>query len=214
VTGNNTYFPSVFQAIADQQFVRPLRTAALTDWNGFLDLFPNPIVPHIYLQPTAANCSVMVNETINSIIRPDAADFTFLHFDEVDDSGHCCGWGSQAYYAAVMHVDSCIGALLAALDAAGVRNETLVIVTADHGGFNYSHGSTDAWNMYTPLIFSGPNVVRNYSIPCPMLGRSCYAPNALNVRNLDVAATALFALGLEVPDLWIGRPLVEIYTRR
>lgn len=210
LTGNDTYFPSVFEAIKEQS--NKVQTAFYNDWPGFEDLFPHGLVDFQYLasqDPDTDNVTAMV---ISDVILPDKAQFIFLHFDNVDDAGHHYGWGSPEYYDAVVDVDTCVGKLVDALEATGILSQTLVILTADHGGENFTHGFTDTLCMYTPLFFMGPSVKQNFSIPCPTLGYNCYQAGAKNVRSLDLPATALFALGLQQPDYWIGQPLTSIYA--
>ena len=45
-----------------------------------------------------------------------------------------------AYYAGVEEIDSCIGRIMDALDELGLRENTIVIYTADHGEFAGGHG--------------------------------------------------------------------------
>ncbi|MCW5641632.1 MAG: sulfatase-like hydrolase/transferase [Rhodoferax sp.] len=68
-----------------------------------------------------------------------------------------------SYLGLVSFVDAQIGRVLAALDAAGLRDETLVIYTSDHGD---NLGARGMWNkslLYrestaVPLVVSGPGV--------------------------------------------------------
>jgi membrane-anchored protein YejM (alkaline phosphatase superfamily) len=68
------------------------------------------------------------------------------------------------YRNAVHHTDECIGDILAALDSAGLSEDTLVIVTGDHGeefrecGF-YGHTSAfTAPQVHVPLLMRGPGI--------------------------------------------------------
>ena len=77
--------------------------------------------------------------------------------------------------------DEALGKILAELDARGLRDETLIIVTADHGGHDTTHGSSMPEDMTIPWIVSGPFV----------------QPKVLTtqVHTMDTAATAAFMLG-------------------
>jgi len=208
VTGNNTYFPSLFQAIKSQS---QLKTACFTDWDGFLDLFPNNLLDFTYLTDDPGGDKV-TNEAISQVLSKDAAEVVVLHIDDVDEAGHYIGWGTPSYYEAAQNVDKMVGRLLDALDRAGTRDKTLIIVTSDHGGEGTGHGETDYLNMFTTLIINGPSIKRGYYLPCPSPQRSCYNPSAknpFNVRNLDVSPTVLYALGLSQPVYWIGKPILE-----
>jgi arylsulfatase A-like enzyme len=67
------------------------------------------------------------------------------------------------YYAVISHMDRQIGRILAALDAAGQRDNTIVIFTSDHGLAIGSHGLVGKQNMYehtigVPLVVAGPGI--------------------------------------------------------
>jgi len=93
-----------------------------------------------------------------------------------------------SYYGLCSYLDSNVARVLHALDASGVRDDTLVVYTADHGE---NLGTRRLWgksNMYEeaaaiPLIVSGPGVGA---------GKVCATPVTLT----DVSATILEAVGL------------------
>jgi len=143
---------------------------------------------------------------IEHVIAKRAANLMYLHIDDVDEAGHSYGWGTPMWYETVQSVDLMVGDLMKSLDTAGILNETLVILTADHGGEAQSHGNTDELCMNVPIYVQGPGVKHGYEIPVPRT-----ATKGLNVRNMDVAATLVNALGFSLPKYWIGRVLEEIY---
>ena len=71
----------------------------------------------------------------------------------------------RSYLACTSFVDAQIGRLLEALDAAGLAENTVVVVWGDHGyhlGEKAITGKNTLWERATrvPLIFAGPGVVR------------------------------------------------------
>ena len=67
------------------------------------------------------------------------------------------------YYAVISHMDEQIGRVFEALDAAGQRENTIVIFTSDHGLAIGSHGLVGKQNMYehtinVPLVMAGPGI--------------------------------------------------------
>ncbi|XP_023289898.1 uncharacterized protein LOC105699485 [Orussus abietinus] len=77
----------------------------------------------------------------------------------------------QSYYAAVTYIDDMIGLLLAQLCISKIRNETIVILTSDHG---WSLGEHAEWAKYSdfdvalriPLIISVPGLTYNIRNNC------------------------------------------------
>jgi predicted AlkP superfamily pyrophosphatase or phosphodiesterase len=124
-------------------------------------------------------------------------DLAFVHFPTTDGMGHEYGWLSPEQLSVIRRADEAIGTLLAALDEAGLREDTLIIVTADHGGHEKIHGSWMPQDMTIPWIISGPNV----------------EPQVLSapVNVTDTAATAAWALNLPpLPDA-AGVPIYEAF---
>lgn len=108
---------------------------------------------------------------------------------------------ADLYRTEVEYTDRCLGSLLDELDVRGLREDTLVVVTADHGEylgedgrFSHPHELRDEL-LHVPLIFDGPDV------PAETDDRL--------VELVDVAPTILDAAGAEPAAPWAGRPLVN-----
>jgi len=121
----------------------------------------------------------------------------FLHFATTDDMGHNYGWLSSQQLSVVRRADEAIGSLLTALEEASLRSGTLLIVSADHGGHDQTHGSRLPEDMTIPWIANGPGI-----IPQTL---------TLAINTTDTAATVAWALGLRVPPGWVGRPITEAF---
>jgi choline-sulfatase len=94
----------------------------------------------------------------------------------------------RSYLACTSFVDSQIGRVLAALDAAGHRDDTIVVVWSDHGwhlGEKGISGKNSLWDRSTrvPLLFAGPGVTA---------GQQCGRPAEL----LDIYPTLVELAGL------------------
>jgi len=122
----------------------------------------------------------------------------FVHFPTGDVLGHEWSWMGAVQLSAYRAEDRELAKMLAALDAAGLRSTTLIILTADHGGIiGGSHGGDSPEEMTIPWIVSGPGV----------------NPGLLTsfVHTTDTAATASYALGLPRPAEWDGVPVLEAF---
>jgi predicted AlkP superfamily pyrophosphatase or phosphodiesterase len=146
---------------------------------------------------------VYVNDRDKVVMQTLLADFPpdfgllFIHFATTDDMGHVYGWLSPEQLSVVFRADEAIGELFITLDERGLRDKTLLIVTADHGGHNLTHGSSIPEDMTIPWIISGPGI-RAEELTTP-------------VHITDTAATAAYALGLSIPAEWDGVPVLEAF---
>jgi arylsulfatase A-like enzyme len=101
-------------------------------------------------------------------------------------------WLLQAYDAEIAFADARLGDLVAAVEARGELDETLIIVTADHGesltehDYLFDHGDFlfDA-SLRIPLVVRGPGVRAGQRVEC-------------QVRLFDVGSTIALAAGLSV----------------
>jgi arylsulfatase A-like enzyme len=122
----------------------------------------------------------------------------FVHLTFPDSFGHADGWMSATYLSVIGHDDTVVGTLLDGLQAQNLMKGTLIILTADHGGHDQSHGSLLKEDMTIPWIIFGPGVISGRPLTVPIL-------------TTDTAATGVWALGLTVPDDWDGRPVMEAF---
>jgi len=154
-------------------------------------------------EPSSTGIFVYVNDrdlvVADRLITDFPQDFgvLFVHFPLVDGMGHEYGWMSPEQLSVAYRADEALGNILAELDARGLRNDTLVIVTADHGGHDTTHGSKRPEDMTIPWIAFGPGI----------------QPKMLTtqVHTMDTAATAAFVLGLPIPPEWDGVPVYEAF---
>jgi len=94
------------------------------------------------------------------------------------------------YYAVISHMDAQIGRIVAALDAAGMRRNTLLIFTSDQGLAIGSHGLRGKQNMYdhtvgVPLILNGPGVPRGRRFDAQVYLRDLY-PTVCDLAGVPV----------------------------
>jgi hypothetical protein len=132
-------------------------------------------------------------------IRSHDFGLMFIYFGDADNAGHASGWMSAKYLSAVKEIDRAIEAVFQALREAGRTPTTLVIVNADHGGSGKDHSdASKLLNRTIPWIVFGPCVKQGHTI-------------ARTVNVFDTAATALWALGIELPAEMDGAPVREAF---
>lgn len=133
--------------------------------------------------------------------------FAWVHYGEphepyVEQEHFDFGPGLRERYASeVAHTDDQVGRLFAYLAGAGWREDSLIMVFADHGealgerGRVGHHVSLNRWVMDVPLAFSVP------------AGASVATPDVASL--LDIAPTALHFLGIAPPPYALdGRSLL------
>jgi arylsulfatase A-like enzyme len=85
-----------------------------------------------------------------------------------------------------------IDQIMAAVAETKLQDETVVLVTADHGGINKGHGGETMSELEIPWILAGPGVRAGTELADP-------------INTFDTAPTVLRALGVAAPAYWIGR---------
>ena len=116
-------------------------------------------------------------------------DFTFLYFGYPDAAGHGFGWMGEEYFESLENSWYNIERVINALG-----DDYTVIITADHGGHDRTHGSDMPEDMTIPMI---------------MYGKDVKAGEAFEGANIkDIAPTVAKLLGVEPDNEWEGKSLI------
>ncbi|MGD2175403.1 MAG: sulfatase [Candidatus Brocadiaceae bacterium] len=118
--------------------------------------------------------------------------------DEIADRGALGTW-FNALDGAVRYTDYAVGQLLDCLEELGIADETVVIVSSDHGeavgelGMYFEHGNASEGCTHIPLIIRWP-------------GRTDGGPRSEElIYQLDLCPTLTEMLGMPTPSRWDGR---------
>jgi predicted AlkP superfamily pyrophosphatase or phosphodiesterase len=122
----------------------------------------------------------------------------FIHFADPDSTGHRSGWGSPQQLEAFAKSDAALDVVLKAINQAGIADQSVVIVTADHGGHGHTHGSKNPEDMEIPWVAWGKGVKRGFTITAP-------------VSTCDTAATALWLLNASCTAKMDGTPVISAF---
>ena len=133
-------------------------------------------------------------------------NYSFLHYRDPDSAGHDTNWGSATWDTSVQNVDAYLGQLmdLVATDA-GLADETVIIVTSDHGGTSDDHqNASNPANFTIPVFVWGAGVAEGADLYAlnirsrlePGRGRPSYSSPLQPIRNGDTGNLALDLLGL------------------
>jgi arylsulfatase A-like enzyme len=177
-------------------------TAMIAGKSKFGALNKPGTIAHVHIASEKKGDNEEVTVAAVKILEEHKPAFTFIHLPDVDTVGHAKGWGSREQLAAIEKTDTHLARLLAALDRAGIRDSTVVIVTADHGGAGLTHGVDDPRSRHIPWIASGAGVRKFFDLT---------QIATLDVRTEDTAATSCWLLGLAQRPNFDGRPLREAF---
>jgi predicted AlkP superfamily pyrophosphatase or phosphodiesterase len=135
-----------------------------------------------------------VAEAATNHLTNHATDFAFVYFGTVDTWGHRYGWMSDEYLRQAERVDRNLGSLLAALP-----EDFHILVQADHGGHERSHGTPIMEDMTIPWIVAGPSIRRGHQITGP-------------VSLLDTTPTLARILNVPRHRDWEGNCVTEVFV--
>ncbi|CAG8532754.1 8239_t:CDS:2 [Diversispora eburnea] len=140
----------------------------------------------------------VVSRLVDYIHDPKNRDvkLIFVHLTDVDEYGHGHNYGSQTYLEQIKVLDSHIGKILEAIDKEGWNDDSLVIMTTDHGGIGTSHGGKSDEEVNVFLAVRGEGIEPNSKIES-------------EVCNMDCAALIVKALGMEIPEWFDAKLPIE-----
>ena len=192
VEGEEGIFPTIFSTLKKAK--PESNIAAIYDWSGFGRLIEKSFID---FDDDAGDEFQTTQSAVQQIIKA-KPNFTFIHLDHVDHAGHAHGHKTPHYYHSVQIADSLVHEILGAIKLAEMEDSTLIILSSDHGGIGFGHGGESLDEMEIPFILLGPSIKEGYRIPH-------------TVFTYDNAATVAFALGVEQPYSWIGRPIKSAF---
>lgn len=124
--------------------------------------------------------------------------------DQLDSPETVKKW-IDMYDTGIRYVDTHIGYLLDNLKEKGVLDDTMIVISADHGE---NHGELNIWGDHQTadsITSRVPLVVRE-----PSKKRDAYVDSALHY-HFDWAATLIELTGGKVPENWDGQPFTEAF---
>ncbi|MDE6652414.1 MAG: alkaline phosphatase [Paramuribaculum sp.] len=193
--GPNGMPSTIFTLMKDQRAEEP--TAAIYEWQGIAYLVDTlAITYHANVPVGENNNSSAITEAGVKLIKDYKPTLMVITYDNPDHVGHADGHDTQAYYDILNYLDGEIAKIISATKEAGIFDDTVFIITADHGGTGKGHGGKNLAEMNTPLIMSGPGIKQAGEL------KGAY-------MQYDVTATMATLLGLTQPQSWVGRPIVE-----
>lgn len=193
--GPNGMPSTIFTLMSQQRPGEP--TAALYEWDGIGYLVDTlAITYHANVPAGEDNKISAITTAAADHIRQVRPTLMIVTYDNPDHVGHSEGHDTPAYYDIMNYLDGEVAKIIQATKDAGIYDDTVFIITADHGGTGTGHGGKTLAEMETPLIMAGPGIA-----PVGELAGS--------YMQYDVTATMAALLGLTTPQAWTGRVITE-----
>ncbi len=123
----------------------------------------------------------------------------FVHLTDADSAGHASGWGSPEQKEALKVSDQAFSQVTKAIKDAGIEDGSVIIISADHGGHDKTHGLDIPDDMHIPWIAWGKGVKKGFTITD-------------KVTTYDTAATALWLLDVPLPADFDGKPVISAFN--
>ena len=189
-------FPTIFSLLRE---ARPdVVTGCLAEWDGIKHVVDSMAIDNFNLAADWEHHSERLCEMAERFIKEKKPTLLAVCWDQLDHTGHKEGHDTPEYYETLTRIDSQIGQLVQALKDAGIYDDTIIIVTADHGGINKGHGGKTLAELETPFIICGKRIKQGGIIDEPMM-------------QYDTAATIAHIFGLTPPRSWVGRPVLSVF---
>ena len=148
------------------------------------------------------------------LLRENDFYFITVYNPVPDHMGHSHGHGSPEYREAIEDADYQIGRLVENLKELGVYEDTLIVITPDHGMTGQSHGSGYATDMRIFSVWHGPGIKENYqmvdNIYIPASGN--YDETYVAHRIIDIAPTLTELVGVRAPWDAEGDVITQIFV--
>lgn len=193
----NNIFPTIFQVMRD---ARPeAEMGCLYEWDGIKYLVDTLSLSYHYGVADYEKTPDDLAEKAVAYIKEKRPTLVAVCFDNPDHVGHNIGHDTPEYYAKLKEVDAYIGRVVQAVKDAGMADETIFILTSDHGGINKGHGGKTLRELETPFIISGKGVKRGVDF------------DDVSTMQQDVAATIAYIFNLKQPQVWTGRPVTTVF---
>ncbi len=169
-------FPSVFRVIRENDPDAEL--ASFVNWNPI----NHGIIEHNLNVEFGTGYDYQVTEMACEYLIDHDPAFLFMQFDSVDSAGHGHGYGSEGHLNQITAVDAFIGQVYEAYEKRGFLEDTLFMVTADHGGHNKGHGGSTDEEKYVSFMAAGKHTEKG---------------EIIDMEIRDSTAIVLHALGLD-----------------
>ncbi|HTJ77424.1 MAG TPA: alkaline phosphatase family protein [Rariglobus sp.] len=199
--------PTIFSLAKEHGFTTAMFVGKVKfrhlDLPGTVDAFVFPLPHDLPADAQAAEKSKVEARPVAEAFASALAggfkpNLCFIHFSDTDTAGHKYGWGSPEQIKAFADCDAALKIIMDAIRKAGLTDSSVVILTADHGGHDKTHGLAIPDDLNIPWIVWGKGVKPHLELTTP-------------ISTCDTAATALWLLNIPVPADFDGKPATSAF---
>lgn len=186
----NLYVPQVrpIKGMFDQFSMFGKKCAFFYTWEELRDLSrPDCLYYSLCInQHKYTDTDLNITDAAIDYINSESPDFLFLYLGETDEvGGHSCGWMSEQYMKSVSKALSCVEKLKGA-----ISEDYTVILLADHGGHDRTHGTAMPEDTTIPICISGRKFEKGKAV------------DGLSIK--DIATTVATLLEVPTAPEWEG----------
>lgn len=199
-------YPSVFNVV--RQADKDANLCCIVNWDP---IYTEMVEQDIGVIEDRAEDDLVVTRKVIAALNSYFPEIMFIQFDHLDGVGHGHGYGpnNPSYVKYQKVLDDYVDRILTAYDDAGIFDDTLFILTTDHGGtFYYENEGTQSTGSH------GGDSPEEMTVFLGVYGKTVANITMENMKNRDVAAIAIAALGLEIPEIWTSRVPEGLFTDR
>lgn len=198
VVNEHNISPTIFSIMREQ--CPDAEIGVLYEWEGIKYLVDTLSLSHYEQAPSYEKYPEALCEMAERYIKDKKPELLAVCFDQLDHAGHKQGHDTKGYYDCLHTLDGYIGRIVQAIKDAGIWEDTIVMLTADHGGINKGHGGITLQEMEIPFVIAGKNVKQLGEFEESMM-------------QFDTAATMAYVFRLKQPQVWIGRPMRQVFKK-
>ncbi len=190
-TNTFTPFARPLNGICEQLSAAGKKCAAFYNWEPMRNVWSSDCMKYSsYIEAyEEENSDLLLTEQLIALMQSRKPDFLYGYLVETDEKGgHDHGWMSEEYIKQLYNAVDCAEKIYRAMPP-----EYSLIITADHGGHDRTHGDTCPEDMTIPMFFLGDSFEPGRELE--------------NISLLELAPTIAALTGTARVREWEGRSL-------
>lgn len=195
-TTTNTYMPQVrpIRGLCEVLHGAGKRCAFFYNWEELRDLSRPDTLDFSYFCKGRdigyGKANNIITDAAISYLSENKTDFAFLYYGFTDAAGHNHGWMTEPYMDAMKNSWDNINKIVTALP-----EDYMIIVTADHGGHDRTHGTDLPEDMTIPIVAFQKGQKPDWDFT--------------DATIKDIAPTITALLGVSADAEWEGKCLLK-----